>query len=176
MGVCLSWVRFLRRFGFSLGGSTPSVSVAESGAAPPIAPLTDTERLSRYVTTRDHFSVAKNEVHFRAFLPPNRNRELSIMRTHDLEEAGVWILGDAVAAPTNRTVYARGDFLAPDVRDSFVDSWRLSVRPDDDPPRHALIEGWPSHEVSPEIRKSLAQQLRARSTLTVRPAPSDTPA
>lgn len=98
------------------------------------------------------------------------------MRTHDLDEDGVWILGDAVAAPTSRTVYARGDFLAPDVRASFVDSWRLSVRPDDDPPRHALIEGWPPHEESPEIRKSLAQQLRAKSALTVRPALSGTPA
>ena len=98
------------------------------------------------------------------------------MRTHDLDEAGVWTLGDAVAVPAGRTVYARGDFLAPDVRASFVDSWRLTVRPDDDPPRHALIEGWPRHEESPEIRKSLAQQLRAKSALTVRPAPNGTPA
>jgi hypothetical protein len=92
------------------------------------------------------------------------------MRTQGLDEGDVWTLGDAVAAPSSRTVYARGDFLAPHVRASFVDTWRLSVRPDDNPPRHALIEGWPSHDDAPEIRKSLAQQLRAESTLAVRPA------
>ena len=156
--------------GFFWPASTPDATIAEPEAALVVIPVTDTERLSRYVTFREHFSVTKNQVHFRAFLPPNRDTDLSIMRTEGLEEGDVWTLGDAVAAPSGRTVYARGDFLAPHVRAVFVDSWRLSVRPDDDPPKHALIEGWPPHEDAPEIRKSLAQQLRAKSKLMVRPA------
>src|SRR5262249_39762824 len=111
---------------------------------------------------------AKGTVNFRAFLRSPRDDEPSIMRTEALAENGVWSLGQSIADQSGRTVYARGDFVAPDVRASFVDTWRLSVRPDNDPPRHALIEGWPpSTEL--EIRKNLAQQLRARAKLVVRP-------
>lgn len=92
------------------------------------------------------------------------------MRTDSLSEPEVWALGDAeVAAPAGRTIFARGDFLAPDVRDCLVDDWRLNVAPDEPPRRHALIRGWPPVGQS-EIRKSLAQQLGARATLQVRPA------
>lgn len=160
---------FLRLFGFSSPASTPSI--AEPALTRTIDPLTDSERLSRYVTSKDHFSVVKNEVHFRAFLPRRNDGELSIMRTKDLDEAGVWTLGDAVAAPAQRTVYARGDFLAPDVRASFVDRWHLSVRLDEAPPRHALIEGWPP-QTETEIRKLLAVQLRAKAALIIRPVPT----
>lgn len=108
-----------------------------------------------------------NQLKFRAFLPSQKDDELSIMRTDDLAEPDVWVLGDTIAVPSGRTIYARGDFLAPDVRASFVNPWRLTVRPDGQPPRHALIEGWPP-AAETEIRKSLAQQLRAKARLAVR--------
>jgi hypothetical protein len=155
-------------FGFSSTASTRGVPIAEPVPVAQPAPISDAERLSRYVTNDEHFSVAKNTVHFRAFLPRPRDNELSIMRTEALAEPDVWALGDSVAVPSGRSVYARGDLVAPDVRASFVDPWRLSVRADDDPPRHALIEGWPPVQQS-EIRKSLAQQLRANARLAVRP-------
>jgi hypothetical protein len=120
----------------------------------------------------ENFSVAKNELKFRAFLPARRDSELSIMRTQTLLEPDVWGLGVTVAQASGRTVYARGDFLAPHVRACFTDPWRLSARPDAEPPNHqlhALVEGWPpATEI--EIRKSLAQQLRANAQLQVRPA------
>lgn len=169
MGARHLLARFLRLFGFSSAASTASpVPIVEPVAIAEPSPITDTERLSRYVMNEDDFSVTRSEVKFRAFLPHRRDNELSIMRTEALEEPDVWALGAAVALASGRTVYARGDFLAPHVRASFVDPWRLSVRPDEPPPRHALIEGWPA-ATEPEIRKSLAQQLRANAQLRVRP-------
>ena len=158
---------FLRRFGFCSNDSIPDAPSAVDPVTAAPAPISETERLSRYVTTRDHYSTATNEVRFRAFLPARADNELSIMRTRDLDEPGVWALGDAVTAPSGRTAYARADFHAPDVVASFVVPWRLTVRPDEPPPRHALIEGWPP-PAETEIRKSLAQQLRARTKLAVR--------
>ena len=154
--------RFLRLFGFYLPDCTHGAPVAEP------APISDDERLSRYVTNEDHFNVTRNQVHFRAFLPPSKENELSIMRTAMLSEDEVWALGTAIAKKSGRTVFARGDFLAPHVRESAVDQWRLTVCPDEPPVRHALIRGWPP-AVETEIRKSLAQQLRANAQLRVPP-------
>ncbi len=115
--------------------------------------------------------VSKNELRFRAFLPSPRDAELSIMRTEGLDEAAVWRLGDQVGEPSGRTAHARGDFTAPDVRRIVNEPWRLRVRPDEPPERHAVIEGWPP-ATEPEARKSFAQELRAYARPTIRPAPT----
>jgi hypothetical protein len=121
------------------------------------------------VTDPEHVRLKKNELHFRAFLPSSKSSELSIMRTETLSESDVWRFGDtAVAEASGRRIVARGDFLAPHVRESFAEPWRLKVVVDEPPARHALVQGWPPPGES-EIRKSLAQQLRARATLRVRP-------
>jgi hypothetical protein len=162
MARCRLLEKFRRLFRFSSTASTQENTAAEP------APISDTERLSRYITNKGEFSVTKNEVGFRAFLPASKDVELSIMRTEHLSEAEVWAHADTfIAQPSGRTIYARGDFLAPDVRASIIEPWRLDVQPDDDPPRHALIVGWPP-ATELEIRKSLAQQVRAKARLHVR--------
>ena len=164
MAGCRLWEKFLRHFGFFSPASTPNERIGER------APISDSERLSRYVTNEGHFNVSKDQVHFRAFLPSPKDDELSIMRTDSLGEPQVWTLGvTAVGEPSGRTILARADFFAPDVRGSFIEAWRLTVIPDEPPLRHALIKGWPPREQT-EIRKSLAQQLRAKARLQVRPA------
>ena len=192
MGVRLLLARFLRRLRICFGGSTLSAqsshgpdvdtathetTAAQSTASPSEPePINDVERLSRFITDHSNYSVVNNTVNFRAFVPRRHDNELSIMRTDELGEPQVWALGDVVAAPSGRTVYARGDFTAPDVRESAVGPWRLTVRADNDPPRHAVIEGWPppTHSDATEARKNLAQLLRARAVLRVRP--TSTPA
>ena len=119
--------------------------------------------------TREHFNVVRNEVHFRAFLPSPKHADLSVMRTHDLSEPEVWALGQEAAIQSGRTVFARGDLTAPQVRNTFTHPWHLNVAPDEPPVRHASIKGWPPATES-EIRKSLAQQLRAMATAHGRPA------
>ena len=91
------------------------------------------------------------------------------MRTHVMSEPDVWVLGQQLANQSGRLVFARADFTAPQVRDAFVDPWRLSVVPDEPPVRHASIRGWPPAAES-VIRKLLAQQLRAAGTSHGRPA------
>lgn len=170
MGVRHLLAKFLALFSSSSVASTAPRSTAEPLSETP-APITDTERLSRFVMQADHFNLTKNEIKFRAFMPARTDNEVSIMRTETLDEPEVWALGDKVADVSGRTLYARGDFLATHVRSTFVAPWRLSVRPDNEPPAHelhAVIEGWPP-ATEPDIRKSLAQQLRAHATPRGRP-------
>ena len=153
---------FLRLCGFSWR----AFSRAEGVTLP--APISDLECLSRYITDQGHFNAPKETIHFRAFLPKRQDQDLSIMRTDQLTEAAVWTLGDQeVGEPSGRAISARGDFVAPSVREAVVDPWALTVEPSEPPVRHALIVGWPPGEEA-EIRKSLAQQLRAKAKLHVR--------
>ena len=133
-------------------------------------PISDTERLSRFIFDRRGFTASTGLINFRQFLPPTKGKNknaVSVIRTEALAENAVWDLGqETVAESTGRPVRARGDFEAPAVRDSQVGPWQLDVRPDVPPPRHALVVGWPPVNER-EARKSLAQQLRRGARLVV---------
>jgi hypothetical protein len=130
------------------------------------APIDDNERISRFVFDRRHFSA--RGVKFRAFEPPSTAVEVSVTRTNGLSDAAIWRYGDQwIGQPANRTVLARGDFTPRQLGEVGTDGVRLSLRPDDNPPRHANIIGWPAPEHK-EIRRSLAQQLAAKATCVVR--------
>lgn len=95
----------------------------------------------------------------RAFLP-GPDGTTSTFRTHGLTPDEIWTLGESrVAAPR---LYGRGD-----LRVSSVVATGLTVDPDDDPPRHAGIVGWPE---SKDARLSLAQRLAASAALRLRGA------
>jgi hypothetical protein len=133
-------------------------------------PISDTERLSRFIFDERGFTISTGLINFRQFLPPtkgNNTDEVSVMRTEALAEGAVWDLGQkTVAEATGRLVRARGDFASPAVTDSQVGTWQLDVQPDVPPARHALVVGWPPLEER-EARKSLAQQLRRGARLVV---------
>ena len=59
--------------------------------------------------------------------------------------------------PTQKTLHGRADIQL----DSFLDA-DLQIEPDNEPPRHANIIGWPDEK---EKQKSIAQELAARSSL-----------
>lgn len=134
-------------------------------------PISDDERLSRFIFDRDAFTASTGRVNFRQFLPPKavaHAEEVSAMRTELLAEQRVWSLGqETAAAGSGRRVRARGDFRAPAVRASRAGAWQLDVRPFVPPPRHALVVGWPPVSER-DARKSLAQQLRLGAELVVR--------
>jgi len=78
-----------------------------------------------------------------------------------LLDAGVWELADRyVATVREQPVIARAELAVAEIT-----SLGLSVEPNDHPPRHANITGWPSAK---DEWKSLAQELAARARLRVR--------
>jgi hypothetical protein len=143
-------------------------STADSGNAPPSAdaPATqppvaimDAERISRFILDRNHLKAGQK---FRAFEPPSNETVLSVSRTDALAENDVWGHADIhVGQPSGRPVIARGDFKRPDAQDVEAGAFRLDVEPDEPPPRHANVVGYPAI-AQKEIRRSLAQQLAAK--------------
>jgi hypothetical protein len=124
-----------------------------------------TEPLTRFIVDADHFNASRSQVKYRAFWPRPSEQELSIMRIDGLQPDDVWSLGDTIVA-AGRTILARADFVLAAVRNARANHTSLDVIPDEPPPRHALIVGWPREER--EIRKSLAQQVASAARLAVR--------
>lgn len=83
------------------------------------------------------------------------------MRTTSLQEKKVWSIGDWWVAPTRgRDILARGDVVAAELV-----PFALTLAPDEPPPRHVNLGGWP---VQKEARKSVAQRLAERFALVPR--------
>lgn len=112
--------------------------------------------LARYLFTKNHFARTKELVKPGAFLPPP-DLNLSVFQTRGLSTAQVWRIGGEVAMARGRTLRARANLSV-----SAVLEAKLRVAPDNMPPRHANIVGWPETE---EARLSLAQQLAASASL-----------
>jgi hypothetical protein len=130
---------------------------------PTAKPIEPQERTSRFLCETEHFNRTKQFVKFRGFLPRAQDIDLSVSRTAGLRESEVWALADLrVAQPSGRAVIARGDLTPQDVRNLSLD-----VVPDEPPPAHALIVGWPP-PAEKERRKTLAAQLAEKAQLVVR--------
>jgi hypothetical protein len=160
MGV-RSWViGCLKRFVLSSRGSIPQSQEQPPLSTPPIQP---DEILTRFVTDREHYKTVARTVHWRGFLPSKSDPdELSISRISGKPEDEIWRIGEEVGAVSNRTIHARGDFVAcqlDEVRLADASS-PLSAMPDPPPDHQALIIGWPTGDL--DAVKSLAQQLAAK--------------
>jgi len=66
---------------------------------------------------------------------------LSVFRTSDLSAAENWAIGDAVGELRGKILLGRGDIKAAVINES-----RLSIDPNDIPPRHANIVDWPDDD------------------------------
>jgi len=55
-----------------------------------------------------------------------------------------------------------------DIKVSEVQATSLTVDPDNTPPRHASIVGWPEGESNKSKRKLLAQELASKAKLRLR--------
>jgi hypothetical protein len=93
---------------------------------------------------------------------PNPNTlSASVFRVRDLSEEQIWNIGeDHVAEPRGKVLYGRADLNVNDVT-----SQGLKLDPDNNPPRHANIVGWPPEK---DRQLLLAQELAHASFLTIR--------
>lgn len=119
------------------------------------------ESLGRYLTEHGHFARTKNEVRFKAFMPPS-NLRLSVCRIEGLQIDEIWNEGQKVilAMPQRKTLYGVADIKA-----GIVKRETLEINPDKLPSRHANIIGWPE---APAKQMSIAQTLAAEAKLKLK--------
>jgi len=121
--------------------------------------VADNETLARYIYYR-RYTRQDGSVRPDAFMPAP-DRSLSVSRHRGLSEPQLWDCGKQ-AGGDQRTLVGRADLVARSVR-----SIGLSVRPDEPPPNHALIEGWPvAKEHIKERALDLAREARYFSAPT----------
>ncbi len=122
--------------------------------------VSPSESLARYLTHHYHYSSLTNSVKTAAFQPPS-NLRLSVFRIDGLIPKEVWEIGRVNVAPLpGKDVYGFANIIA-----SAVCEMDLDVDPDNNPPRHADIVGWPQEKSE---RTSIAQELAAKATLRLR--------
>jgi hypothetical protein len=122
------------------------------------------ESLARYLTHSDHYNLSTNSVKPRAFEPRTKDLCLSVFRVYGLNTEEILQIGqDEVINKSSQlnTLYGYADIKAK----SFIDL-SLNIKPDNDPPRHASVLGWPEEKSK---RKSIAQQLAASAKLISSP-------
>lgn len=90
---------------------------------------------------------------------PPVDGKLSIFDTDGVEERTVWSIGQEIAIERDQTLYARGD-----ISTSSATGQNLRVIPDEPPPRHRNIVGWPPADQK-EDQKLIAMELAAIATL-----------
>lgn len=131
--------------------------------------VADEESLARFLTQSDQFGKSKQTppsliAKAPAFMPYPKYKNTSVFRKErdipPLKE--IWDAGNAAG----RTLKAVAFLKAGEVRQA-----RLEVGPEEPPPAHANIEGWPWFENDPRMQKSeqieLASQLAAAADVTL---------
>lgn len=119
------------------------------------------ETLSRFIFSSGHFAATKGIVKYRAFMPDPYD-DLSVFRTSDWTEERIWEQGKA---DSERTLKARGDLLASVV----MEAEELFIDPDDEPPEHANIKGWPAGPENKSKRMEIAMSLAFEAKLLLCP-------
>jgi hypothetical protein len=119
------------------------------------------EVIARYITSQRWYSRQKDIVKPQAFMPPP-NLKLSVFRIDNLSEPEIWKIGinkviNKINKPTN--LHGRADIQALNILGN-----NLQIEPDNTPPRHANIIGWPELK---EKRISIAQELAAKASLSL---------
>lgn len=125
--------------------------------------VSPTESLGRYMTDDNYFSRSRNEVKFKAFMPP-RDLRLSVFRIDGLTTEEIWEMGHRrviLAMKQPRQLYGVAEIKA-----ASVTRVNLNIVPDPLPDRHANIVGWPTDQAR---HLSIAQQLAAEAQLKLRP-------
>lgn len=126
--------------------------------------LSPSEQLARFIFSRKLYSPAKAEVKYAAFMPRRRSEtsvlEVPVSRISGLPEVEIWTIGEQVGQQSGRTLRARADISV-----SMVYARELHVDPDEPPPRHANITGWPETESEQEL---IAIELAAGALLRVK--------
>ncbi len=120
------------------------------------------EPISRFLFSKSDFSSQNNLVKLRAYLPPP-DLTVSVFRTQGLNEEQTWELAERKIISRQKhkkTLKGRADSTP-----SKIENVGLNIIPDNIPPRHANITGWP---VEKDEQKMLAAELANKSTLVLK--------
>lgn len=120
------------------------------------------ESLGRYLPEESYFSSTKNSVKPKAFMPPP-DLCLSVFRIDGLTLEEVWEMGEREVI--NFMAQPKELYGLADIKVSRVKEVNLEVNPNDNPPRHANIIGWPPEKAR---QKLIAIELAARAKLVLR--------
>ncbi len=123
------------------------------------------ESLARFINhKKGYFSTDNNSVRAMTFMPAPDLR-LSVFRIDGLILEEVWTIAQREVidvSPEPKTLYGMADIKA-----SKVQKIHLEVEPNDDPPRHANIIGWPGPEEKGR-QKLMAEELAAEAKLILK--------
>ncbi|MEW6416654.1 MAG: hypothetical protein AB1480_00830 [Nitrospirota bacterium] len=115
------------------------------------------ETLTRYILHINHFSSLYRRVKYVVFMPAP-NGETSVFRISHLSDNEIWGIGDReVAQKRSRPLLGRADIAA-----FHILSNKLKIAPDNNPPRHANIIGWPREKSE---QKLIAMELAENAQL-----------
>ena len=118
------------------------------------------EPIARYCSQSSHYTASTGRVKPSAVLPPPLDLRTSTFRILGLNNDDIWALGDNVLAGSGKPLLARAETIV-----RIVETVGLQVDPDNNPPRHAHIVGWPPDK---EAQRELAVELAKRMTLVIR--------
>jgi hypothetical protein len=121
--------------------------------------VSPSESLARYLTSSTHYSNAMQSVKPAAFLPPPPDYRLSVFRIDGLTTEHVCQIGQqkVISKMTGRTLHGFANIVA----QAFLDA-ELTIDPDNNPPRHASVVGWPKEKSE---QKLIALELAASARL-----------
>ncbi|MCI0537391.1 MAG: hypothetical protein L0Z50_19425 [Verrucomicrobiales bacterium] len=93
---------------------------------------------------------------------PHPYAELSVFRVSELGERRIWQIGEQIAEPQGKALYARAEILAGEVI-----ALGLQVVPKEPPPHHANIVGWDRDDRASQ--RLVAALLASQAQLILRP-------
>lgn len=119
------------------------------------------ELLSRYAVEKSYYR-SDASVRHNAFVPAN-DGATSVFRTSGLSDPEIWAIGQQnVAERRGKPLLGRIQILT-----AKVLAENLQVRPEEPPPRHANIVGWPDERAK---QKEIALRLAAKAEFFQAPA------
>lgn len=130
-----------------------------------ISALDSNESLARCLHQRNHFKVETHSVTPKAFEPPP-NLRLSVFRVYGLNICEVWTYLQTNVIdkmPQRHSLYGIANITV-----SVIQTTGLRVDPDNTPPRHASIIGWPEGDENKSKRVLLSQELASKANLVLR--------
>lgn len=123
------------------------------------------EITSRYLRQSGHYTPSTDRVKWQAFRPTLDDHKTSVFRVQGLTQCEIWHLGDEdIAGQLGHEILALAELSVEQIMDI-----NLRVEPDEPPPRHANIIGWPAAK---NEWMSRAQELAAVATLRLRVTPT----
>ena len=130
--------------------------------------IADTESLAIFVL--DSKKIKSDGVTWRAFMPSEEDGERSVFRVDELSNTDIAALGQREVGDTQmpqpRQIRGWARFTAEEVRKRPP----LVLVPDEPPPRHAVIRGWPpAFEEKQRLAMDLAEVAACHHWTALRP-------